>query len=440
MRSLQPGVILGKQFLLEGPLGAGGMGIVWRARQLRLDRQVAIKTLQHGFGTDQKARARFEREALSASALHHPNAIEIYDFGEDDGVVFIAMELLRGMNLGELVRAMGPLPVSRMIAILTQAASVLVAAHAMGLIHRDLKLDNIFIEPEIGGGDRVVVLDFGLAYLEQRDHDARLTRQGSVVGTPLYMAPEAATGELSKPADLYALGIVAYESLIGHPPFEGSMAQLMSKHAFELAIPVTEYRSDIPAEVDRLILELLAKDPSRRPTAIELYERLVAMKPGASARAKRREGLDGRAARMISSIPGVDDAKTQRDVSISVEVDDPRPQALRLAHAVVLDPETALSLHLNRVASLHVGVDALWNTETDVVWAPGVPTEELAALPRPRAAPILTDVTTDDVARVAALLRAGVDDVITRPVSGEELARKAWRAWKKARRRRERDR
>lgn len=434
MKSLRPGVVLGNQFRLESRLGAGGMGVVWRAYQFRLDREVAIKTLQSGFGLDDKSRTRFQREALSASALHHPNAIKIFDFGEDEGVVYIAMELLRGMSLGELVRTMGPLPVSRVLAILTQVSSVLVSAHEARLLHRDIKLDNIFIEPKIGGGDRAVVLDFGLAYLEQRDYVSRLTREGSIVGTPIYLAPEAAVGELSEAADLYALGIVAYECLTGHPPFDGSLAQLMSKHAFELPRALSEHRADIPAEVESLIAELLAKEPSRRPDATELYERLRSMKPGASLRAKRREGLEGRAARMISTVPRKPSGPMTEPegLELSIEVTEPKGETLTLAHSAPLDSDTAITLELNRVKTVFVPADALSTADADVIWAPSIDPEWLARVEV--SIPIVSDVSVDDVDRIAALLRVGVADVITRPVSGDELARKAWRACRKARR------
>ncbi len=270
-------------------IGTGGMGEVWRAKHRLLVRPAAIKLIRaeaiggDGASGTRTALARFEREAQATSALTSPHSIEIYDFGAtDDGTFYYVMELLDGLDLRSLVERHGPLPAERVIYLLRQACHSLADAHAHGLVHRDVKPANIFTCRRGLDLDFVKVLDFGLVKHtdESRDH-TQLTLEGVASGTPAFMAPEMATGDrpVDGRADLYALGCVAYLLLTGKLVFEGTSGmQVVLRHVRETpAPPSTRTELVIPGALDRLVLELLEKDPARRPQSAQaLVERLSA--------------------------------------------------------------------------------------------------------------------------------------------------------------------
>ncbi|MCA9605560.1 MAG: serine/threonine protein kinase, partial [Myxococcales bacterium] len=182
------GTVVAGRYRIDAELGRGGMGIVYRAAQLPLERPVAVKVLRKELALDERARMRFEREARVASALAHPAAVTIHDFGEHEGAAFLVMELLEGATLATRIGG-APLPVAEAIELATQLAEVVAAAHAIGLVHRDLKPENVMLVE-----DRVRVLDFGLAFLRAPGPAGRMTREGVVVGTPEYLSPEQARG------------------------------------------------------------------------------------------------------------------------------------------------------------------------------------------------------------------------------------------------------
>jgi DNA-binding response OmpR family regulator len=275
------GDLIGGRYRLEGKLGEGAMGAVYRTTQLELRRPAAIKMLNRGHDLP-KARARLLREAKACAALHHPHAVQIYDVGEDDGRPYLVMELLDGEDLWSRMSAReGPLGVAAALSIGQQIASVLIAAHRVGLVHRDLKPENIFLE-RFMGAERVRILDFGAALIaEPSAHAPRLTQEGAVIGTPLYIAPEQALcGDVGPPADIYAFGCVLYEIVTGALPFAGSNIEVMAAHIQATPERPSERRVALPHALDRLIMDMLAKAPERRPTAAAVESQLAAIAAG----------------------------------------------------------------------------------------------------------------------------------------------------------------
>lgn len=298
--SSRVGEVIDARFRLEAVLGQGGMGVVYRARQLNVERDVAIKLIQPlktlSASPDDKQRIleRFEREMNTTAQLEHPNIIRLYDVGTTvGGDVYMAMELLEGRTLRELIAEEGPLPAARVQRIGVQLASALQAAHGRGIVHRDLKPDNVMIRDMAGHQDVVTVLDFGLAQLAS-GQNKKLTNDGYLLGTPAYAAPEQARGmAVDHRADLYATGTILYEALTGAPVFDGGSAlDLMHQHSYVDATPASE-RKPVPKWLDVLLLELLAKKPEQRPqSAEELKTRLESGAHGATAgRASGSNGL-----------------------------------------------------------------------------------------------------------------------------------------------------
>ena len=215
------------QYQIREKIGAGGMGEVYLAEHQLLKRPCALKLIRPEAGADPVALARFEREVQSAARLSHPNTIEIYDYGHiDDGTFYYVMEYLPGISLQDLVTQYGPLPAGRAIYLFRQVCAGLAEAHSLGLVHRDLKPANIFVSVRGGESDVAKVLDFGLVKLTDDHSGVELTSDQRVSGTPLYMAPEQATGDrsLDARADIYALGCMLYFVLTGQPPFTGGDA------------------------------------------------------------------------------------------------------------------------------------------------------------------------------------------------------------------------
>lgn len=264
---LVPGVRLGPYELLR-PIGAGGMGEVHRARHLKLRRDVAIKVLPARFATDSTRLIRFEREARTASALNHPNIVTIYDIAEHEGTTYIAMELVPGRTLRELIED-GPLPIDLTIRLALQIADGLAAAHAAGIVHRDIKPANIMVT----GDGLAKILDFGLAKPlvtagggEIAGSTRTETQEGTIVGTPHYMSPEQLSGEAADHrSDQFAFGVVLYEMLCGKPPFDGpSLQAIISAILAKPAPSLRQVRAGTPADLERIISRCLEKEPGKR--------------------------------------------------------------------------------------------------------------------------------------------------------------------------------
>ncbi len=262
---------LAASYELEREMGRGGMGIVYRARDRRLKRPVAVKILPPELAFRSEIRSRFLREAETAAQLSHPNIVPIYSVDEADGIVYFVMACIDGENLGKRIHDRGPLPIPDCRRILAETADALAYAHTRGVVHRDIKPDNILLDCN---GDRAMVTDFGIARAVIEGSDARLTATGMAIGTPAYMSPEQAAGdrEVDGRSDLYALGVVGYQMLAGELPFQASSTPaLLVKHLSEKPVPVEQRRPDVPRDLADAVMRLLEKNPDDRfATAGEL--------------------------------------------------------------------------------------------------------------------------------------------------------------------------
>jgi serine/threonine protein kinase/Leucine-rich repeat (LRR) protein len=294
-------------------LGSGGMGIVFEAEDTHLGRTVALKVMKPQAAAMPGARQRFLREARAAATLEHENVVTIYQVGEEGGVPFLAMQRLRGISLEERLHA-GRLDVAELLRLGIQIARGLAAAHARGLIHRDIKPSNIWLESnetaeEVNGlgAARVKILDFGL--VRAVEDDARLTARGAIVGTPTYMAPEQAEGQaVDHRSDLFSLGVVLYRMATGTTPFRGrSVLAALASLASDHPRPPGEFNPDLQPALTSLIMQLLSKDPAKRPaSAREVGDRLQAIaasRESGRSRSKWRRRAFVAALLLAGSIP-----------------------------------------------------------------------------------------------------------------------------------------
>ncbi|GJG87231.1 hypothetical protein tb265_24120 [Gemmatimonadetes bacterium T265] len=275
---------LAASYELDREMGRGGMGIVYRARDRRLKRAVAVKILPPELAFRAEIRSRFLREAETAAQLSHPNIVPIYSVDEVDGLVYFVMACIDGDNLGKRIHDRGPLPIPDARRILAEVADALAYAHLRGVVHRDIKPDNILLD---GSGDRAMVTDFGIARAIIEGSDSRLTATGMAIGTPAYMSPEQAAGdrEIDGRSDLYALGVLGYQMLAGELPFQASSTPaLLVKHLSEKPVPVAQRRPDVPRDLADAVMRLLEKNPDDRfATAGELEAALRGRGPVAPA-------------------------------------------------------------------------------------------------------------------------------------------------------------
>jgi serine/threonine-protein kinase len=266
------------RYELRALIGKGSMARVVEAYDAVLERDVAIKFLR-GDVADAEGRARFLREVRVAASLTHPNIVRVYDAGEESGRLFLVTELVRGPSMAAVLKRRGRLTLRQAVVVTDRVLGALAAAHDQGLVHRDVKPSNILI----GDDDRTVKLtDFGLAKSMQEAASA-VTRPGQVVGTPMYLAPERSEGRGAEPAsDLYSLGIVLFEMLVGRPPFKGrNLLELAVAHQQAPVPPVG--RSDVPDALETVMLTALARDPAARPPSAQAMR--------AALRSAAREGM-----------------------------------------------------------------------------------------------------------------------------------------------------
>jgi serine/threonine-protein kinase len=288
---MSPGTIADR-YELDDRLGSGGMSTVYRATDRVLERTVAVKVLAEHLSDDEKFVARFRREALAVAKLVHPNIVQVYDTGVDNGRHFIVMEYVEGKSGAQLLQRDGALRPGTAVEIAAQACAGLEYAHRQGIIHRDVKPGNLMVIGGPAGGPpemTVKLADFGIARAAEQ---TRLTQVGSVVGTAAYLSPEQSRGEEATPiSDVYSLGVVVYQLLTGRLPYEGnSLAELAIRRENERPLPPTSYKQDIPEELSQAVLRALENEPENR------YVDALALA------AALRAGLSG--------IPPADDATT----------------------------------------------------------------------------------------------------------------------------------
>jgi eukaryotic-like serine/threonine-protein kinase len=266
---------LAPQYELDREIGRGGMGIVYRARDSRLKRAVAVKLLPPELAFRGEIRTRFLREAETAAQLSHPHIVPIHVVDERDNLVYFVMGYVEGDNLAKRLHDRGRLEPDETRRILREVADALAYAHARGVIHRDIKPDNILLEKETG---RAMVTDFGIARAVSDGGDSRLTATGTAIGTPAFMSPEQCAGdrEIDGRSDLYSLGVVGYQMLTGELPFTAPNTPMMLvKHISERPLPIEQKRADLPPDLARAIMMLLEKEPaSRFPSASALVAAL----------------------------------------------------------------------------------------------------------------------------------------------------------------------
>ncbi len=281
-QSLPGGKLLAKRYYLNKRIGRGAMGQVYLATDKKLGtREVAVKTVRQDILNSEdlqegEAIARFEREALSAASIRHPHIVDVTDFGEtDEGVFYLVMEYVEGESLHKLLRREGTLPIKRAVKILRQIADGVDAAHAQGILHRDLKPANIFIMQSKTNADGFIkVGDFGLAKMVNQtvtdaNSDATPSSRG-IIGTPEFMSPEQMQPELGVDvrADIYALGTIAYLMLGGRTPFTGDLMELVMQKVVRDTPPLSDLRSDIPKDVEKVIMSALEREPSKRVATV----------------------------------------------------------------------------------------------------------------------------------------------------------------------------
>ena len=275
------GQTLDGKYTLQSPLGRGGIGVVFRAWQHSMERPVAVKVLRRGLLEDETSVRRFLREVQGAGRVTHPNVVAAFDFGQTaEGELYLVMELLDGRTLGELLAAEGPLAPARAVALLAGICDGLHAAHEAGVVHRDVKPENVLVLPDTGPtGEFVKVVDFGLAQLKSVQGAESITKTGAICGTPAYMSPEQALDRpVDRRTDIYALGVVAWQLMVGTLPFTGDAPmRMLLAHLHEAPPPLALRAPWVPQALADVVMECLAKAPEDRPsTAAEVKRRLSA--------------------------------------------------------------------------------------------------------------------------------------------------------------------
>ncbi|MGH7582058.1 MAG: serine/threonine-protein kinase [Gemmatimonadales bacterium] len=308
---------LGDAYTIEGEIGRGGMGVVYRARDERLQRRVAVKVLPPELALSSEIRQRFTREAQTAARLSHPHIVPIHDVGEGKGVVYFVMGLIEGESLAARIRRRGRVPPEEARRIMRETADALSAAHAVSVIHRDIKPDNILLE---GTRGRVMVTDFGIAKALSSATGSTLTSAGMAIGTPSYMSPEQAAGEreIDGRSDLYSVGVVGYQMLSGELPFNApTVAGILMKQITETAPLLHEKYPDIPEDLSLAVARCLEKDPANRWPSADALRRglesrnMAGYRPtGLGWKAQGAQGAQGGQTRPPLTRPGAGAPRT----------------------------------------------------------------------------------------------------------------------------------
>jgi tRNA A-37 threonylcarbamoyl transferase component Bud32 len=431
--------VLSAHYELDTEIGRGGMGIVYRARDRRLKRHVAIKVLPPELAFRSEIRSRFLREAETAASLNHPNIVDIYTVDELEGLVFFVMAYISGDNLAKRLHERGVLDVEETRRILREVADALAYAHERGVVHRDIKPDNIILDAESG---RSMVTDFGIARAVTEGGDSRLTATGMALGTPAYMSPEQAAGErqIDGRSDLYSLGVVAYQMLCGEPPFTAaSTPAMLVKHISERPTPVEQRRQEVPQDLARAVMMLLEKDPSHRfPSASALVAALdTGYVPTVQGRGLRVEGGNATARTQPSDVthpPSADTRPTaaQIDTYATPAADDlrrweaPLVQQFRRKLAPYLFVNAVILIASIFGDSDFFGITVLWSIyiayKYAKLWTEGYDWRDVFRQPRDRE---LIDVADDVVEHSRALFDRNKRQELREQRRSRQLARRS---------------
>ncbi len=410
------------RYVLERKLGEGAMGAVWLGRNETIDKTYAIKVLKPNLSRDEEYRTRFLREARINAKLEHPNAVQVYDAGEEQGLLFIVMELLDGHAMNVALGGQ-PLELGRALRLGIQLSRVIAFAHENGLVHRDLKPENVMLTRNSSTGEeRAVVVDFGLAFIDRHEDLGRMTAvdERLVSGTPAYLSPEQAEASphIGPPSDVYSLGCTLYEMLTGQIVFdETSVTRMLTSHMFMPPKPPSSVRGDgvISAPLDQLILSTLEKDPARRPTAGRLAERLAEIldRPENQGRGRDASFQLPRSERAV--------ARDTKRADYDIGLRDTAPGGHDICVGVIgvpLTDELALTLsfiqceatELDDLADLS-GVDILLAHADLGVDELGAAADHVHVVA----------VASGGVAQLMPLRRAGVRDILSDPIDPDKL-------------------
>jgi serine/threonine-protein kinase len=439
------GQVLAGKYQLTSVLGAGGMGKVWKGMHLGLGVPIAVKIMHPEIAASNDYVRRFRREAHAASILNHPNAVRVFDFGDDEGTLYMVMEFLAGESVTAWLGGKdGPPALTEVAEVMSMLLDAFQVAHAYGIVHRDLKPDNVFLT-EIGGKRVVKVVDFGLAHVEDtRDQGPTLTAKDVIAGTPEYMSPEQCRSLAVGPsADIYSIGCLLTELLQLRPPFQGSSAiEVLAKQMFTPPPPLSRPAGaePVPPLLERLRLDLLSKSSEKRPrNAAEVKNRLLeAMSTEATeARLPTRKGdepLGDRAARAVAWDPAEPAPATTRTRARAVAL-------VRLAEeggGISPECETGLQAHKLEVTVLRTAAEIASKQIGVVVVDAANRFDEARALlaelrrnvPPCRVVVCAADLTTEHMNELVA---AGAADVARYPITPDTLARKLERVIRRGR-------
>lgn len=414
---------LGGRFVLGSSLGAGGMGSLFRAHDERLEVEVAIKLLKRAHVADPILRERFRREALALSRLRHPGIVQVYDFGEtEDGDLYLALELVRGRTLADVVASDAPLTLERAAPLFDQILAALETCHAHAIVHRDVKPSNIMVaQREEDNTTSAKLIDFGLARIETAAN-VTLTETGAVQGTPLYMAPEQCRGEaVGAEADIYSAGVVFYEALSGEAPFQGGdAATFMAQHLFVDPPPLGQLAPSTSKGVAAVVHAALAKRPHDRPTARAFRDALSAALRGedpqtaaeTASRERRRTSTLERSDRAIGAVPLAQAESATGRVVVWMAVD-ARSAAIRSCLGAAGFQCEAWSD--DAVPELDANGD-----DVLVVAASAVSRAARVHADQPRLPIVVVDVASPE--ETTAAIRAGASDMLLREAPDADLA------------------
>lgn len=441
------GQVIAGKYRLESVLGEGGMGIVYQGTHVDLGEPVAVKFLKATWAERPEFRARFRREAVILAKLRHPGIVTVLDFGDLDGQLFMVMELVRGASLSDLLSVDGvPMSRLRVFGVFDELLAVLETAHDAGIVHRDLKPENVMLVTSKDLQDRVKVLDFGIAYLDDGGQAGqRLTETGTVRGTPQYMSPEQCKGvDVTSASDVYSVGVMLFEAFTGVLPFDAiEVTGLMVQHMFVEPPTMRDSgaKPDVSRGLEALVKRTLSKRPEERPTARALRQELASIARGTDAASFEDRGAQertrmaalSRSDRAITGISSSTHDKTQVTPESATEVVLIWGEARRAS-----DLRSALSVH--GIRGEPVSADAKEPSATPSTKALVVLSRDGSAETRVRSAkqgtykhlPILV-VDASGAEQTAALVRAGASDVALESASDDEIVKKLRRILRRGR-------